>query len=240
VGPGHLKPGYFEPGYLKYALGILPVLILLPVGARGAGLDEAFAAMDKTAQQFKAVSTDIRRDVYTAVIDDHEKDMGTMKARREKSHDTAMLVELMNPVQKYIAVDGAQASVYTPKTKSAQQYDVKRGLVEEFLLLGFGAPSSEVKEHYDVTFIGAEKVGSEMTWHLLLVPKSAEVLKNLKKAELWIGQASGLPVQEKLYTSASGDYELINYSNVKLNPPLSDKDVKLSLPKGVTVEHPKL
>jgi outer membrane lipoprotein-sorting protein len=214
--------------------------LLLPVAAHGAGLDDAFAAMDKIAQQFKAVATDIHRDVYTAVIDDHEKDMGTMKAKRVKSQDTMMLIELTNPVQKFIAVNGGEASVYTPKTKTVQVYDVKRGLVEQFLLLGFGAPSSDIKEHYDLTFVGAEKVGADMTWRLQLVPKSPDVLKNLKKAELWIGQTSGLPVQEKLFTSSSGDYELITYSNVKLNPSLSDKDLKLNPPKGVTVEHPKL
>jgi len=215
-------------------------IAVLPLAARGAGLDEAFAAMDKTAQQFKSVTADINRDVYTAVIDDHEKDVGVMKARREKSRDTRMLIEFTSPVQKFLAIDGTEASVYTPKMKLNQVYDVKRGLVDQFLLLGFGASSAEVKAHYDVTFIATEKVGAAATWHLQLVPKSPEVLKNLKKAELWIGQSGGLPVQEKLFTSTTGDFELVNYSNVKLNPALSDKDVKLNLPKGVTTEHPKL
>ena len=53
--------------------------------------------MDKIAAQFKGVTADIQRDVYTAVIDDHEKDSGTMKARREKSHDTRMLIEFTSP-----------------------------------------------------------------------------------------------------------------------------------------------
>ena len=74
--------------------------------------------------------------------------------------------------------------------------------------------------------------------HLQLVPKSAEALKILK-AELWMNQLTALPVQEKLLTSTTGDYQLVNYSSVKLNAPLSDKDVKLNPPKGVTTEHPK-
>jgi outer membrane lipoprotein-sorting protein len=214
-------------------------IAVLPMAARGAGLDDAFAAMDKTAQQFKSVTADIKRDVYTAVIDDHEKDMGVMKAKREKSRDTRMLIEFTSPSDKFIALDGTEASVYAPRTKTVQVYDVKRGLVDQFLLLGFGAPSADVREHYDVSFIATEKVGSDTTWHLQLIPKSPEALKILKKAELWIGHSGGLPVQEKLFTSTTGDYELVNYSNVKLNVPLSDKDVKLNVPKGVTTEHPK-
>ncbi len=214
-------------------------LAVLPMAARGAGLDDAFAAMDKTAQQFKSVTADIKRDVYTAVIDDHEKDTGVVKAKREKSRDTRMLIEFTSPVQKFLAVDGTEASVYTPTTKTVQVYDVKQGLVDQFLLLGFGASSAEVREHYNVSFIATEKVGSDTTWHLQLVPKSAEALKILKKAELWISQSTALPVQEKLLTSTTGDYQLVNYSSVKLNAPLSDKDVKLNPPKGVTTEHPK-
>ena len=221
-------------GYLKYAFALLPIL------AHGGGLDDAFMAMDKTARQFKSVSAEIHRDTYTALIDDHDKDMGVMKAKREKPHDTMMLLEFQGPHAKSVELGGGNAIVYNPKTKAGDKYPISAGLVDQFLLLGFGSPSAEIKEQYEVTFAGIEKVGSDTTWRLQLVPKSPEELKYLKKAELWIGQSSGLPVQEKLYTSAAGDYMLVNYDGVKLNPALSDKDVKLNLPKGVITEHPRL
>lgn len=223
---------------LRYAAVL--VLAVVPIMAQSPALDEAFAAMDKIAQQFKGVSADLARDVYTAVIDDHEKDTGTIKAKRDKSGDARIRIDFASPAVKIIALDGTQAMVYTPKTKTVQEVDIKKGLVEQFLLLGFGASSAELKEHYDVSLIGTGKVGATNTWHLLLIPKSPDVLKNLKKAELWISQTSALPVQEKLYTSTTGDYELITYSQVKLNPPLHDSELKLNLPKGVTVEHPRL
>jgi outer membrane lipoprotein-sorting protein len=222
------------PRYLRY------VFVLLPVAAHGAGLDDAFAAMDKTAQQFRSVTADMKRDQYTVLIDEHDKDMGVMKAKREKSRGTMMLIELTGAQPKSIELGGGEAKIYTPKIKNEDIYPIQHDLVDQFFLLGFGSSSAEVKLHYEVTFAATEKVGSDTTWHLQLVPKSAEELKYVKKAELWISQTTGLPVQEKLYTSASGDYNLINYSNVKLNPDLSDKDVKLNLPKGVTTNHPRL
>jgi len=235
---GVVHPTRLAAVCLRYAPAL--AFTALPMMAQSPVLNDAFAAMDKVAQQFKGVSADIARDVYTAVIDDHEKDMGTMKAKREKSGDSRMRIDFTSPAIKIIVLEGTKASVYTPKTKTVQEVDIKKGLVEQFLLLGFGASSAELREHYDVSFIGTEKVGAANTWHLLLVPKSPEVLKNLKKAELWISQTSALPVQEKLFTSTTGDYELITYSQVKLNPPLRDSDLKLNLPKGVTVEHPRL
>lgn len=233
-------PPAAHPIFVVFRL-TLPITVAFTLAAQSPDpLADAFARMDKTAQQFKAVTGDIKRDVYTAVIDDHEKDMGTIKAKRERSRDTRMLIAFTSPDVRTIAVDGTSASVYTPKLKTVQTVDIQKGLVDQFLLLGFGASSADLKEHYDVTSLGTEQPGTEPAWHLQLIPKSKDVLKNLKKAELWIGQTSGLPVQEKLFTSASGDYQLVTYSNVKLNPSLSDGDMKLNYPKGVTVEHPRL
>jgi len=232
-----MHPVRVVPLCSRYAPAV--AFAVLPLMAQGAGLEDAFATMDKIAQQFRAVSTDIKRDVYTAVIDDHEKDMGTMKAKRDK-HDTLIRIDFTSPAEKVLALDDTKAQVYTPKTKTIQELDVKKGVVDQFLLLGFGASSAEIKEHYEVTYLGTEKIGADGTWHLQLIPRSSDVLKYLKKAELWISQSSGLPMQEKLYTSTSGDYELVYYSNVKLNPSLPDSAVKLNPPKGVTISRPRL
>lgn len=225
------------PLRLTFALAVT-----LPLAAQTPALDDAFARMDKTAQQFKGVAADMKRDVYTAVINDHAMDTGTIKVKREKSRDTRMLIELTSPDAKTVALDGSSVSVYLPKSKVVQVYDVgaKRGLVDEFLLLGFGAESAELKEKYDVTLIGTEKLGSADAWHLELIPKSKETQQHLKKAELWIVETTGLPAQQRLVTSSTGDFMLITYSNVKFNPSLPDGALKLNLPKGVTVEHPRL
>ena len=230
-------PSGAHPIYVVFRL-TLAVALTLTAQAPDP-LANAFTRMDKTAQQFKAVTVDFKRDVYTVVIDDHEKDLGTIKAKRDKSHDTRMLIEFTGADARKISVDGVNVRVYTPKIKTLQEVDIRKGLVDQFLLLGFGVSSADLKEHYEVTSLGTVKLDTENTLHLQLIPKSTDVLKNLKKAELWIGDTSGLPVQEKLFTSTSGDYQLITYSNVKLNPPISDGDLKLKYPSGVTVEHPR-
>ena len=65
-------------------------------------------------------------------------------------------------------------------------------------------------------------------------------LQRLKKAELWISDVTGLPVQQRFVTSASGDFMLVTYTNVKLNPSLSDSSLKPSLPRDARIEHPQL
>lgn len=216
------------------------IVAALPLAAQS--LDDAFTRLDKTAAQFKTVTADMKRDVHTAVINDDERDQGSIKVRHDKAKDTKMLIQFTGAEAKTVAIDGSQISVYTPKEKLVQIYDIgaKKDLVDQFLLLGFGASSQELRDNYNITLAGMETIDGENTWHLQLIPKSAEALKNLKKAELWISQSSGLPIQQKFTTSSTGDFELITYSNMKPNVPLPDNVLKLSPPKGVTTEHPRL
>jgi outer membrane lipoprotein-sorting protein len=208
----------------------------------GGDLAGAFAKLDKTAQQFKSVEATINRDVHTAVINDDAKDSGIIRARREKAHDMRMRIDFSAPDAKSVSIEGSDVRIYYPKLKTVQIYDIgaKRDLVEQFLLLGFGASSMDLKSHYDIALAGTEQIGTENTWHLQLIPKSPEALKNLRKAELWIAESTGLPLQQKFTTSASGDYTLVAYSNMKPNKSLSDNDLKLSYPRGTKEERPKL
>jgi outer membrane lipoprotein-sorting protein len=203
-------------------------------------LSDTFARMDKTAVQLKSVVAGIKRDVHTAVINDDEIDNGTIKLKREKSHGTRMLIDFTGQDAKTVSLEDSTVSVYYPKINTAQVYDVgaKKEVVEQFLLLGFGASSGELKQAYDVTWAGTENVGQQ-TGHLKLIPKLKDVSRQVASAELWISETNGLPAQQKIIFT-SGDYWLVTYSDIKYNPPLSDEALKLKTPKGVTIEHPRL
>lgn len=225
---------------------VLPLLggmagLVVPMQAQtSGGLAAAFARMDKIAPQFKGVKADIRRDVYTAAISDHEFDMGTIKVKREKN-GLRMLIDFTGAEAKSVSLDGPQISIYYPKAKTVQVYNIgaKQSEVDQFLLLGFGATSAELQKAYTVTFLGTESIGGVESWHLQLIPKSQDVLKHLTKAELWIGEMNGLPLQQKFFFP-TGDTQTATYSNMEFNPSLPDRDLKLNYPKGVTVEHPQL
>ncbi len=223
------------------ALRLLPVacLIAFPVAAQS--LSDIFSTMDKTAQQFKAVEANIKRDRHTAVIDDDSYDTGTIKIKRDKTHDVRMLIEVTGRDAQTVALAGSSASVYYPKINTVQIYDIgsKKNLVEQFLLLGFGATSADLKASYTVTWDGMETIEGQTAGHLLLMPKSSDLSRRLKQAELWISQNHGLPVQQKI-VFANGDFWLVTYSNLKFNPNLSDDSLKLKTKKGVLIEHPRL
>ena len=221
-------------------LRFLLLLAILKVPLKADSLSEVFARMDKVAAQFKSMTADITDVEHTAVVNDDSTMKGVYRIRRAKG-ETRMLIEFTGPDAKSIQLEGSQARVYYPKIKTVQVYDIgdKRNLIDEFLLLGFGATSNEIKASYDVSAVGAENIGGQPATHIKLVPKSKDVLQRLKQADLWIGDSGslvGLPVQQKFITSGAGDFKLVTYSNVKLNAPLSDRDLKLKTAGGVQIQ----
>lgn len=220
------------------ALLAVPASALFAVPASAQSLDAVFGRMDKAAKQFKGVTASIRQMVHVAAVNDDSFDNGTMKLKREKAGDTRIFVEYTQPNQKAVAIGDGELRLYMPKARVVQVYDLrnKRATVEQGLLLGFGAESSEIKSHYDVSYIGAEKIDGQPTSHIKLIPKEKEVLQNIKQADLWISDALGCPVQQRLTTSGAGDYTQVNYTGLKLNPMLLDRDMKLNTPKGVQIQ----
>jgi outer membrane lipoprotein-sorting protein len=217
----------------------IALALALPLAAQT--LNDTFALMNKTASQLKSITAGINRDVHTAIINDDEIDQGTIRMKREKSHGTLMLIELTGNAAKTVALDDSTVTIYNPKIKDAQEFNIgaKKQLVEQFLLLGFGATSAELTQSYNVSWAGAETVDGQPTGHLKLVPKVSDPSRKMSGAELWISAKNGLPVRQKILFD-SGDYWLVNYSDIKMNPPVSDDTFKLKLPKGVRVEHPQL
>ena len=201
-------------------------------------LADVFARLDKSAAGFKGMTANIRQTVHTAIVNDDTVENGDVKLKRPKPGDTRILLELKSPDQKTVAVEGDLVKVYLPKAKTEQVYDLRsrHNAVQQGLLLGFGANSGEMKASYDVSWVGAETLNGQSVSHIKLIPRSKEVLQNMKQADLWLSNAAGYPVQQRVLTSASGDYIELTYSGIQINPSLSDKDLRLNPPKGVQIQ----
>jgi negative regulator of sigma E activity len=158
---------------------------------------------------------------------------GTIKVLL-KGPEVHMLVNVKGSSGAQIyALDGHDARVYNPVANIVDVYDLasRQTLVNQFLLLGFGTTSAQLKSGYDVTYVGDEKMGDQPTSHVRLVPKSAETRHNLKQAELWYA-GNGLVVQQKLLYP-DGNFLQMTYSNMKQGL-IQEKDLELKQ-KGATV-----
>jgi outer membrane lipoprotein-sorting protein len=219
--------------HLRAALVLAFTVGLAALPTSPDSLESVLERMDRTAASFRTFSADLRSVAHTAVIDEDDVTTGTILVKRA-NRGMDMLMELTTPAadRKSIAIHGQRAEIYYPKMKTIEEYDISRyrALFDQFLLIGFGTSGKELAQAYNMKVLGTDQVAGLQATRLELVPKSPEVLKNLKRLELWIPESGDYPVQQKFYLAA-GDYKLATYTNVRKNPPLSDSDLKLRAPR---------
>lgn len=218
-----------------------PLLALVPWCALAAAAPDIFPRVDQAATGFKSITADIRQVYHVAVINDDTLDTGVMRLKRARPHEYKMLIDLTAPDAKTISLEGRRLEVYYPKIKTVQEYDLDknyRGLVDQFLLLGFGSTSKDLAVAYTIRVVGPEAIAGTPSTRLELTPKSREVLQHLTKVDLWLSDATGYPVQQK-FLLPGGDYRMVTYTNVRINTLLPDSALKLQLPRGVKRETPQ-
>jgi len=123
---------------------------------------------------------------------------------------------------------------------TVQEYDLGKqgGLVDQFLLLGFGTPVRDLRRAYSIRYLGEDKLNGVAADRLELAPLSQEAAQHVKSVEIWVSQTDGMVIQQKV-NQPSRDYVLVAYSGIQVNPALTPAQVRLNLPKGVKKETPQ-
>ena len=71
-----------------------------------------------------------------------------------------------------------------------------------------------------------------------LNPKSAELKKLITHIEMWFPDGQSNPARVK-FSEPSKNYELVDYSDIKVNPPLPESAYLLKLPANVKKIYPQ-
>ncbi len=214
-------------------------LFMAATAAPAETLADVLDRMDRGAREFRSLSAKMKRLQYTAVIDEKSETEGVIRLRRTKSGTTGVL-EFQGAGQRTIFISGKTIQIHYPKANSVEIYDASKyaSNIDQFLLLGFGTSSADLRQSYDMKVLGTETIAAASATHLELTPKSAEVKKLISKIELWIPEGQSNPVQERV-TEPSKNYELVNYSGIQMNPILPDSSFELKLPSGVKKIYPQ-
>jgi outer membrane lipoprotein-sorting protein len=217
---------------------LLTTVLLAPAGAQN--LESTLARMDKAAAGFRGISAELEQVSHTAVIDDTSVESGTIVLFRPKPRDLRMLVEFTKPDERAVSYGNRKVQIYYPKIRTVQEYDLGKqsALIDQFLLLGFGTPGSELRKSYALKHTGRETIDGVPADRLELIPRDAEALKHVRRIEIWISEATGQPVRQKIH-QPSQDYREIRYRGLKVNPPLTEASVRLNLPRGVKRSTPQ-
>lgn len=215
------------------------MLLAGALGATPLTLPEVLAKLDQNAATFRAMSAKLERIDYTAVLKDSAKETGTILLLKKKPGAVAMRIDFTQPDEKQISYADKKVQSYLPKINTVQIVDVGKidNLISQGILIGFGTTAKELQKSYKVKLMGEEAIGGKPTTKIELTPHGDSALMKIKKIEVWLSHADGYPLRQKLYQGA-GDYNQASYTDLKINPPLREQDLKLDLPKNVKKEYP--
>jgi outer membrane lipoprotein-sorting protein len=195
------------------------------------------AMMDKSARDFHSLTADIQRVKYTAVVNDTSTETGQMWIRK----DEKMRIEITKPDPRTILRSGDSLFIFNPKINRVEEYDLgkNRAMVDQYLLLGFGTRTDNLKKSYLVSVDGEDQFDGRKVVVIELTPKADQVRAQITRIQMWIDEASWLPVQLKFYEAASGDYLILHYMNLMKNLKISEPKFKQDWPKGVNRIKPR-
>ena len=192
--------------------------------------------MDKSAKDFRSLTADIENVKYTAVVQDKSTETGQIWVR----HDQKMRIEFTKPEARTILRTGDSLFLYNPKLNRVEEYDLgkNRAMVDQYIRLGFGTKSEDLKKSYLVTVTGEEQLDNRKAIVVELTPKADQVRSQITRIQMWIDEASWLPIQQKIYETGSGDYILFHYTGMMKNLKINDSRFKQDWPKNASHEKP--
>ncbi len=200
-------------------------------------IDGVMDMMDKSAKDFRSLTADVENIKYTAVVKDTSTETGQIWVR----HDQKMRIEITKPEPRTILRTGNSLFIYNPKIKRVEEYDLGKNssMVDQYVRLGFGTRSEDLKKSYLVTVINEEELDHRKTVLLELTPKSDQIRAQITKIQMWIDEASWLPIQQKFFETGSGDYILFHYTNLMKNLKINESKFKQDWPKEASHEKPR-
>ena len=202
----------------RYGLAVIACLASLVTGhAQNADLQKVLSQMDAAAAKFQSAQADLVADQYTAVVQSHEIQKGTIAFRRAGgSMQMVMHLKTDNdqPSIKDVLYKGSEINFYQPAIKQETILSASADY-ERYLSLGFGGSGKELAADWNIAYQGTETIDGVETAKLDLTPKNG-VNNQFTHITVWIDPKRGVSVKQQVFYEG-GDYRLATYTNIKLN-----------------------
>lgn len=207
-------------------------------GAFAESVESILSRMDQSAPGFRGVEAKMVLVNYTAILGDTTTETGTLKMQRLKANDVRAIIDFsaLPENARIVGFQGKSLRIYYPNTKEVQEYAVGKNadVLNQFLLLGFGSSGKDLASNYVISAQGSETIAGKNTTKLQLIPKDPELKGKLSEVHLWIPGDATYPLQQRFSESkASGNYRLVTYTNVQLNPTMTGP-LELKIPANTT------
>ena len=207
--------------------------LVIPAGARKGrhptDLTEILSDMNEASKRLKTVSANLEYTKVTVLVDDKSTESGQFFYRKGKS--TEIRIDFEKPERKIVLLRKNKGEIFYPKINQIQEFNLEQrsDLVQQFLLVGFGTDSGELKKTYSVKYLKEEELQGDTTVLLELVPHKDSAAAQITKIQIWVNEESWLPAQQKMF-QPGGDYLIATYTGIKVNRILPASTFELDAP----------
>ena len=220
----------------SYLAGLMSLLFLFaPATSQAANgdLDKVLAQMDQAAAKFQSAQADFVWDSYTKVVDEHEKQSGTIYFDHTAGA-TQMAAHIEQPGSKTVIYKGSKLYYYEPAIDQMTTFNAgaNRSQYESFLTLGFGGSGKDLASNWNITDLGPETIGGIATVKLDLKGKQENVRAMFDHVTIWVDPTRAVSVQQQFFYP-SGDNRTAVYTNIKYNSKVPDS--AFAIPKAKNV-----
>lgn len=202
--------------------------------AQDADLRQVLNQMDAASAQFRSAQADFVADTYTAVVQSHDIQTGTIAFRRVGA-STEMVMHVKTddgqPSLKDVLYKNGELAYYQPTVK--QETILKAGSsYERYLTLGFGGSGKQLAADWNIKYLGKEPLGGVETAKLDLTPKTPS--DQFSHILIWVNTKNGIALKQQVFQQ-SGDWRTAVYSNIRMNQvPASAFSLKIASGTQVT------
>jgi outer membrane lipoprotein-sorting protein len=192
--------------------------------ASNADLQKVIEELNAAAAKFSSAQADLTWDQFTAVVQEHETQTGTIYFERKKGV-TRMAAYLKQDngkdAPKTVIYDRGEVNFYEPGIKqlTTVRAGTNRGQFESFLTLGFGGSGTDLEANWKVSLLGTENMDGVTVAKLDLVPKEQKVLDLFTHVTIWVEPSRGIN-HKQIFYQPGGDLRTTTYKNIRYNSPV--------------------
>ncbi len=198
-------------------------------GASGTQLRELLARFNETQQATRSLTASFTERKNLSLLAKPLISNGTFLYSRP----TRIKWEYAEPEPRVFLITEDHFVAYYPAQKKAEEVPLgKLAGRRVFRVFGIGQTAEDLEKFFDISLAdpGAEKG----TFMMVLTPKRRRVKDRLQLVRFWVDEKTYLPRQLE-YVESDGDSTLLTFSNIRVNPEITEARFSVEIPKDVQV-----
>lgn len=207
-------------------LSILVAAILgciLPTVSAAEDVASILAKIDAAGAKTATISADLEwKTVQSDPVPDEDVQVGSIYFKRDgrDSFEMAADIRTVNGklVPKILTYAHGTATLYEKLPDEFHTFKAgdNETLLDNILLLGFGANSDDLTKNFDLKFVRSEILNGVNCDVLELTPKDKKTREKLVKVTIWFDVARGIGIKQ-VFDEGAGMRRECTYTHIKIN-----------------------